>query len=92
MASNAYLKLLDKTKCTLNYGAGNIFDHTPPLDNRERVEFLMLRIARFKVKGYSREYVTQLVNEYHTPHIFKKPWTPEEGYYSHPDEPGILNW
>ena len=63
MASKAYLKLMDRAICTINFSAGNLFDHTPPLDKKERIEFLMLRLARFKVRGYSREYVEQLVEE-----------------------------
>ena len=64
MATRAYLKLLEeKARCTVNFGAGNIFDGSKPMTETERVEFLLARLSKFKVGGYSREYVAQLVKE-----------------------------
>ena len=64
MASKAYLKLLEeKARCTINFSAGNIFDGSKPMTEIQMVEFLMVRLANLKVRGYSREYVSQLVSE-----------------------------
>jgi len=63
MATKTYLRLLDKARCTVNFGAGNIFDDSKPMDEQQRISFLIARLAQFKVRGYSKEYITQLVRE-----------------------------
>lgn len=63
MTSRAYIKLLDNARCTVNFSAGNIFDGSKPMTYHQRVEFIMDRLARFRVKGYSKEYVSQLIKE-----------------------------
>ncbi len=64
MPRRAYLNLLEnKCRCTVNFCAGNIFTGEKPMTIKQRVDFLMNRLYKFKVRGYSREYVTQLVKE-----------------------------
>lgn len=69
MASKAYIKLLDKAYMTVNTFAPNPFmeewngqfDHKPTVDGM--AEFIAMRLARFNVKGYSTEYIKQLIIE-----------------------------
>ena len=63
MASKAYLRLLDKARCTVNFSAGNIFDGSKPMTKTQRVNYLMARLAKFNERGYSLEYITQLLEE-----------------------------
>ena len=61
MASKAYLRLLDKARCTLNYEI-EWYPKRHVLTEDERVEFISDRLTKFKVKGYSTEYIRQLVS------------------------------
>jgi len=64
MASKAYLKLLEeKAIMTVNTFAPNPLMGKPKPDVEEMTDFIMARLKRFGVKGYSREYVKQLVVE-----------------------------
>jgi hypothetical protein len=64
MASKAYLKLLEeKAIMTVNTFAPNPLINQPHPSVDEMVDFIMQRLAQHKVRGYSREYVRQLVIE-----------------------------
>lgn len=62
MATNAYLRLLEKARCTLNYEI-ECYPERHVLSSVERVDFLISRLTKFKVRGYSKEYIIQLVKE-----------------------------
>ena len=59
MANTAYLKMLDKARCTVNFEI-EWYPKRHVLTALERVDFLTLRLEG---SGYSKQYIAQLVEE-----------------------------
>jgi hypothetical protein len=53
----------DKAKCTVNFASPNPFMGKPAMSLDERVSFIMGRLKKFGVRGYSEQYVRQLLSE-----------------------------
>lgn len=75
MATNAFLRLCDNAVMTVNALSPN-----PLLSKREQpekyqldkaIDFVMLRLQYRKVRGYSKPYVRQLLQEEY-PHLKEK--------------------
>jgi hypothetical protein len=63
----AYQRLLVKAQCTAEYCAGVTLSM---LSEDARVDFIVAQLEYLRVRGYSREYVMQLVNENFRNHQF----------------------
>jgi len=58
--SNAYVRMLDRARCTVNFCSPNYLDGRPGMSIDERVVFLIERLRRYHVGGYTAEYIRQL--------------------------------
>ena len=60
---SSYLKMLDKARCTVNFCPPNPFADKKAMPANAQVDFIIERLKRFGVKGYSRDYVSRLIHE-----------------------------
>lgn len=64
MASKAYLKLLDKARCTVNVFVSSPFFKKPKLSREQKAQFLMKRLVeKGRASGYTIGYIKQLLWE-----------------------------